>query len=329
MSKKFAGSIILFIIFFFLIFAVSGCACADYNRTAEKNIINIGSLKGPTSIGMIKLHEEKPSLSNSVYTNYDIIATPDIMISKILAGEMDLATLPTNVAAKLYNKGVNLKLAAIIGYGTLYILYQNTSISAWDDLKGKKIYVLSKGSTPDILLRYTLEKNNLKPGKDVELDYSLEQVELSQLMIAGKADIAILPEPFVSLVIKKNDKIKIGFDMEEEWVKIQDGARLPMSCLIATSDSILNDTEIMDKFFEIYKSSIDWVNSNPGQAAALIEKFDIGVNAEVASDAISRCNIEFSRAENSKNEINAYLKTIFDFSPEDIGGKIPDENFYY
>jgi NitT/TauT family transport system substrate-binding protein len=117
--------------------------------------------------------------------------------------------------------------------------------------------------------------------------------------------------------------------MEEEWGKTQDGARLPMSCLVAASDDVINDSELMEKFFEIYKSSINWVNNNPRQAAKLIEKFDIGVNAEIASDAISRCNIEFSSTENSKNEITTYLKTIFDFSPEDIGGKMPDENFYY
>jgi len=328
MSKRFLNILVLFCTASILVFAINGCSNASGAPYENKSVINIGSLKGPTSIGMIKLHEEKPSLSDRVSTNYEIIATPDIMISKILSGEMALATLPTNVAAKLYNKGTNLKLAAITGYGTLYILYQNVPISGWDDLKGKKINVLSKGSTPDILLRYILEKNNLEPGKDVELDYSLEQVELSQLMIAGKADIAILPEPFVSLVIKKNDKIRIGFDLEEEWEKIQDG-RLPMSCLVATSDDVINDSKLMDKFFEIYKSSISWVNSNPEQAAKLIEKFDIGVNADIASDAISRCNLEFSSSEDSKNEISIYLKIILDFSPGDIGGKMPDENFYY
>jgi len=324
MLKRFSGIFVLFCIVFISVLPVSGCKSA-----ADNIAINIGSLKGPTSIGMIKLHEEKPSLGKSFSANYEIVASPDIMISKILSGEMDLATLPTNVAAKLYNKGTNLKLAAIIGYGTLYIVYQNISISGWEDLRGKKIYVLSKGSTPDILLRYILEKNNLEPGRDVELDYSLEQVEISQLMISAKADIAILPEPFVSLAINKNDKIKIAFDMEKEWGKIQGGSRLPMSCLVAASDSVLNNSAIMDKFFNAYKSSIDWVNSNPGQAAKLIEKFDIGVNAAIASEAIPRCNIEFSSAENSKNEISNYFETIFDFSPEDIGGKMPDENFYY
>ncbi len=206
MFLKKNSSILLAIIIIMAAFIAlfSGCSGKNLSGTATEKIstvetqmelseitVNIGSLKGPTSIGMIKLHEEKPLLGKKVITNYEIVASPDIMISKLLSGEIDIAALPTNVAVKLYNKGLDYKLAAIIGYGVLYILKQDVDLAAWEDFKNKKISIISKGSTPDVILRFLMEKNNLKNGIDVELDYSLEQVELSQLMIAGKINIGI------------------------------------------------------------------------------------------------------------------------------------------
>jgi NitT/TauT family transport system substrate-binding protein len=292
-------------------------------------IINIASLKGPTSIGMIKMHEDHPSLGESITTNYEIVASPDIMISKILSKEVDIATLPTNVAAKLYNKGLNLKLAAIVGENVLYVLSQGNKITSWESLKGKKINVISKGSTPDVVFRYLLKKNNIDPVTDVNLDYSVEQVELSQLMISGKADLAILPEPFVTMVLTKNSNVNLAFDFGKEWAKVRNGQSLPMSCLVINADLAKSNPEAITAFLEKYKESIQWVNSNIGDAAKLVEKFKIGMDAVTAQEAIPRCNIKYTDSNQSKDLVNDYMKTMFDFSPEDIGGKIPDEKFYY
>jgi len=304
-------------------------AVSDGTANPGKTSVNIGSLQGPTSIGMIKLHEEKPPLSDDVTANYDIIPNPEVMVSKLLSGEIDIATLPTNVAAKLYNKGLDYKLAAITGYGVLYILATDTQVKSWEDLKGKKINVISKGSTPDVALRFLMEKNGLETGADIELDYTIAQVELSQMMIAGKADLAILPEPFVTMVLDKNPDTFIAFDIEQEWKKVQDGSPMPMSCVVVKSGLADNNMEAVETFLNLYEESIDWVNSNVAAASELVEKNEIGMDAKTAQQAIPRCNIKFTDISQAKEIVQDYLQTILDFSPEDVGGKIPDENFYF
>jgi NitT/TauT family transport system substrate-binding protein len=296
---------------------------------AEKITVNIGSLKGPTSIGMIKMHEEKPQLSDKITANYIIVPNPEIMVSKLLSGEIDIATLPTNVAAKLYNKGLGYNLAAVTGYGVLYILDNTGELKDWSSLKGKKINVISKGSTPDVALRFLLEKNGLDARNDVKLDYTLEQVELSQMMIANKAEIAILPEPFVTMVLSKNSQVKIALDIEKEWKKVQNGNPMPMSCIVVKSTLIDNNKEEIDNFLKLYRESIDWVNANIEDAAVLVEKNEIGMDTETAEEAIPRCNIKFTEISLAQGIVQDYLNTILDFSPDDVGGKIPDENFYY
>ena len=296
---------------------------------AEKITVNIGSLKGPTSIGMIKMHEEKPQLSDKITANYIIVPNPEIMVSKLLSGEIDIATLPTNVAAKLYNKGLDYKLAAVTGYGVLYILDNTGKLKDLSSLKGKKINVISKGSTPDVALRFLLEKNGLDSRNDVKLDYTLEQVELSQMMIANKAEIAILPEPFVTMIISKNSQVKIALDIEKEWKKVQNGNPMPMSFIVVKSTLIDNNKEEIDNFLKLYRESIDWVNANIEDAAVLVEKNEIGMDTETAEEAIPRCNIKFTEISLAQGIVQDYLNTILDFSPDDVGGKIPDENFYY
>jgi len=296
--------------------------------TPDKNV-NIASLKGPTSIGMIKMHEELPVFGENITSNYEIVASPDIMISKLLSEEVDIATLPTNVAAKLYNKGVDYKLAAIVGENVLYVLSQGEEINDWQDLKNKKINVISKGSTPDVVFRYLLEKNNIDSKTDVELDYTVEQVELSQLVISGKAEIAILPEPFVTMVLLKNKNVKLAFDFGKEWEIYKNGQALPMSCLMIRSEFAQNNPELIASFLKKYKESIDWANNNIDDAAKLVEKFEIGMDAVTAREAIPRCNIKYTDSSQAKNLVNDYIKTLLDFSPEDVGGKIPDEKFFY
>jgi len=291
--------------------------------------IYIASLKGPTSIGMIKMHEDQPVLGENMTANYEIAASPDIMISKLLSGEIDIATLPTNVAAKLYNKGISYKLAAIVGENVLYVLSQGEEINSWQDLKNKKINVISKGSTPYVVFRYLLEENNIDPKTDVTLDYTVEQIELSQLMISEKAEIAVLPEPFVTMVLAKNKNVKLAFDFGKEWSILKNGQALPMSCLMISSELAQNDPEIIAAFLEKYKESIDWANNNIADASKLVEKFKIGMDAATAQEAIPRCNIKYTDSSQAKNLVNDYIKTLLDFSPEDVGGKIPDEKFYY
>jgi NitT/TauT family transport system substrate-binding protein len=291
--------------------------------------VKIASLKGPTSIGMLKLHKENPTLGNNVSSSYEIVPNPEVMVSKILSNEVQIAAMPTNVAVRLYNKGSGYRIAAITGYGVLYLLAQNSGIRTWDDLKGKKINVISKGSTPDIALRYLLEKNGLRLMTDVTLDYTLEQVELSQLMIAGKADIAILPEPFVTMIIKKNPKVTIAFDIEQQWEKAGNGEPMPMSCVVVDGDFADEHREIVDEFLKQYQLSTIWASENVEDASLLVEEFKIGMDAATAKEAIPRCNIRFTTLDNSIEIIKNYISTILEFSPEDVGGKMPDENFYY
>ncbi|QEK13358.1 ABC transporter substrate-binding protein [Crassaminicella thermophila] len=313
-----------------LIFSAVGCSKKEETNKSEKEIVKIAGLKGPTSIGMIKMFEEKPSLGENFDSVYEVAQNPDILVSKLLSKEVTFAALPTNVAAKLYNKGAGYKLAAINTWGVLYVMTQGEEIHNWEDLRGKNINSIAKGSNPDVIFRYLLEKNGLNPDKDVTLDYTLGHVELAQAMAAKKVNIALLPEPFVTMVSMKNKDAKIAMNIQDEWKNTLGGkALIPQGCIVVREDFAQKHPEVVNKFLAEYEKSVKWVNENKEEAGVLVEKHGIGMKAKMAEMAIPRCNLDFKTASDAKEAVENYLKVLYDFSAKAVGGKLPDENFYY
>lgn len=296
----------------------------------ENVSIDVGVLRGPSGISMIKMISDNPVLGEGVQVNYSIEQSPDILNSKLLSGEIELATIPTNTAATLYNKGVPYQLAGMNTWGVMYVVSNGKTINAWTDLKGQTIGTVAKGASSDVVFKYLLSRNGIDPDKDVTLNYNPSPVELAQLLMAGKVSVAALPEPWVSVVLSKNPQIKVGLDLQKEWSKIQ-GSDTPFAqtCLVVNQEFAARHPQIVEKFLNEYAKAIDWVNKNPQLAADLIKDTDIGIPADVAVAAIPRCNLKYMGSQQSKAAVNKYLEVLLQFSPETVGGKIPDDKFFY
>ena len=105
-------------------------------------------------------------------------------------------------------------------------------------------------------------------------------------------------------------------------------ATLCIGVMIGRSDFIDENKDAVNSFLEEYKKSVEYVNKNTEEAAKLSEKYDI-VKAPIAQKAIPSCNIHFVSGDEMQKVLSAYLKTLFDQDPKAVGGKLPDENFYY
>ena len=90
-----------------------------------------------------------------------------------------------------------------------------------------------------------------------------------------------------------------------------------------------NNKAAVDLFLEEYKASIEFINSNVEEGAALVEKYGIVASAALAQKAIPACNIVYIDGEEMKNTVEAYLTVLFEANPKSVGGALPDENYYY
>lgn len=317
---------------FLLIFSVILTACnKDSGKTpenAEPVKVNIIGLKGPTSIGMIKLIDEKALNSDKYTVEYSTVEAPDMINGKVLNDEVQIAAVPTNLAAVLFNKTEGkVQFLAQNTLGVLYAVGKGDIISI-EQLEGKKVAISGKGSVPEYAMNYILSQKGL--DDKVSLDYLPDHASVAQSLLAGDIDVAILPQPFVTQVTLKDSDVKILIDLNEEWEEVSNGESvLSMGCLIINKEFAEKNKEFVDEFLKAYEQSVNFVNSNPAEAAKLVEKNEIINNAVLVEKAIPYCNIVFKDAQDAKGEIDTFLKVLFESDNKSVGGKLPDESFYY
>lgn len=327
------------------VFLLAGCSNAGSTKTekkedknsessapAEEKIdIKIGSLKGPTTMGMVKLMND--SEQGTTANNYvvSMTGTADEIVKNIVKGDIDVATVPANLASVLYNKTQGgISIAAVNTLGVLYVVENGNAINSVEDLKGKTIYTTGKGTSPEYVLNYVLSENGINPKTDLTIEYKSESTEVAAILSEDENAIAMLPQPFVTTAQSKNKNLRVALDMTKEWEKIQgsQGSSLVTGVVIVRNEFLKNNKEAFNKYLKDYKKSTEYVNANVEDAAALIEKYDI-VPAAVAKKAIPLCNITYLDGDEMKTKVSGYLKVLFSQNPQSVGGKLPEDNFYY
>ncbi len=303
----------------------AGCRTSQLGKT---DTCTIATLKGPSAMGMIRMIDSLSREENSAL-KIEILNEPIQVRKMMLDGTADFAVLPTTMAAIMYNKGLEYQLLAIPVWGTFYVFGSDTSVTQWADLKGKRVHVMARGMTPDVLFRYLLLQNGIDPDKDITLDYSFPtHIDLANAVAANQAELGVVAEPFASLVMQKNKQVKPVFDLNDEWARHQ-GTPLAITAFIAKKKLIQEQPQLVEQVVSAYAASTLWVNYQPDSAAVLIAKHQILPDESVARVAIPRANLRFVRARGLSQQVGAYLNVFYQMNPEIIGGKMPDEAFYY
>ena len=289
---------------------------------------SVYALMGPTGIGMVSLMED-----HAEEYAFTLVGAPDAVVSAIASGEADIAAVPTNLAATLYNKTKgNVQLLALNTLGVLSILEMGDTIQSVEDLAGKTLYATGQGSTPEYVLNYILAANGLTDSVTVE--YKSEHAELATLAAAGDVDLVLLPEPHVTSVLSQNAQYRIALDVttlfEEAAAKNgEENTTMSMGCVIVRKDFAQANPEKVAAFMEAYAQSIEFVNSDVEAASQLVEKHGIMPKAAVAAKAIPNCHIVYIDGEEMKAQIEPFFQMLFAANPASVGGALPAEDFYY
>lgn len=310
-----------------VIILLYGCGSRT-GKEAGSADYTIATLKGPSAMGMIRLID---SLNQGSGHSLEVlILNEPLQVRKMmLDGSADFAILPMTMAAIMYNKGIRYKLIGIPVWGTLYLAGSDTLVTRWEDLRNKRIYVMARGMTPDVMFRHLLMKNSIDPDKDVILDYSFPtHIDLANAVAAGQARLGIISEPLASLVIQKNKDIRLIFNLEKEWSRLEDIA-IAETAFLGKESVIQNEPELVEDIISAYTFSSGWVNQYPDSAAVLIVRYGILPDTDVAVNAIPGSNLRFVRANDVRKEIEDYLNVFYKLNPDIVGGKLPDENFIY
>ena len=310
---------------FALLFMVS---CAKQEEIVkEKDVVRLGLLNGPTGIGAAYLLEENENDETLNKYEVNIVSDPSDMAAQVIAGQLDIAALPTNLAATIYNKNQNIKLLALNTAGVLYIATSDSSINGFEDLRGRTIYATGQGANPEYILDYLLNENGLVVNKDVYVEF-LDSAELVTKASNNEVDIVMLPVPALTTLLIKNSNMRVVLDLSEQWDKLNNGSILTMGCVVVNKEYYENNKEVVDNFLIDYEKSINSVKADNEKAGELCEKFEIVANKSIATKAIADSHLIYYAKGNVKDLIEGYYKVLFEANPKSIGGAMPSEEFY-
>lgn len=294
--------------------------------------IKITTIKGPPSMGFVKLFLDSEEEKTVNKYSKKIVSTPDELVAEVIKGEVDIASIPSNLASVIYNKtGGKIQVASIIALGNLYVVENgNNNIKTIKDLKGKTIYINGKGATPEIVLNYILKGNDLDPNKDVKIEFKSEASEVVSALVSNKNGVALLNQPFATVAQVKNPNIKISFALSDEWDKlpnIKKGSQVS-GVVVFNKEFVEKNPKKVEQFLIEYNKSVEFLNNNIPESAKLMEKYDI-LPEKIALKAIPSTKITNITGIEMKEKISEYLKILYLAEPKVIGGSLPKEDFYY
>ena len=302
--------ILNFIIVITMIILMISCNQENSSIINEEINARLISPDGLPSIAISKLIADNNKIEN-ITLECSIEKTTDLLLSELMKGEADLAIVPSNLALQADKKDLGYKVAATIGWGSLYLV-STEEISNISELEGCEVYNTGKGLTPDIVFKNILSKNNVNE-ENIDFSYVGAASELAPLLISGQAKYAVVPEPVLSTVMAKNSDIKIILSLNDEWIKannVENG--YPQSTLLIKEEfyNKIKDTNSYDKLIEVFNESEKWVIDNPQLAAEKCEELGITVNKDVINESIKNSNLKFTKIEDSKEEYEIYFSTI-------------------
>ena len=293
------------------------------------DVTRVYTLNGTTGFGMAKMmHDNK---ENEAYS-FEVKTDASDVTAALIAGTVDIAALPTNAAAAVYNKTEGgVKVIAVNTLGCLYLLTkEGVTVNTLSDLQGKTVYVPAQN--PTFIFTEICKKNNLT---DVTIDSTsyAKPDALKDAVAGGLVDVAVLPEPMVTVAISaaKNKSVNItnAMDLTAEWDKIHGAGSLVQGCVVVRTAFLEEYPEAVKSFLTEYKASIEYLATNTKQAAEMIVEAGIFANATVAEKAYPKCNICYLDGADMQAKMAVYLGVLQGINAVSIGGKLPADDFYY
>ena len=241
-SRRRIATLLLAALTALAVFAIAGCASpapspstdnpAPGGAPAEEPVtLRMASLKGPTSIGLASLIAESgglaaaddpaatgpnqggaaPAATNDVAASgespayaFTIAGTADEIVPALASGDVDIALIPANLAATLYQRtDGGIRVIDVNTLGVLYGLSGDESVRSMADLAGRTVYLTGKGTVPQYTLECLLDAAGV-PLDALTLEYRSEPAEVVALLATDPSAVGIVPQPYATAALAQN-----------------------------------------------------------------------------------------------------------------------------
>ena len=267
----------------------------------------IAALKGPTAMGLVCLMDDNQA-EDAPY-QFDLYTSGDEIVPLIAQGEVDIALIPTNLAATLYQRTEGgVQVLDVNAGNVLYVVSHDEALTDLEGLKGRTVYMTGKGTSPDWTLQYLLNKAGIA-ADELTIEFKSEPTEVAMM---------------------QDQELALNFPLENAWKEYSpDGSGIATGVTIVRTAFAEEHPAAVAQFVADHQQSVAAAEEDPARAAQLIEQAGI-VKAAVAQQVIENFNpMVAASGEEMQTWVAGYLEMLYEIAPDAVGGTLPDEGFYY
>lgn len=313
-----------------LIFALVMFFVQEGFAKSKAKTITIATLAGPSSIPLLYMKENTTKIAGYTVLWQDCTDAKQ-ELPKLLNGEVDIGFLPPNISAKVFNQTGKITNLGVCGNGMVYLITKDENLTALSQLKGKKIAVAGMGATPDYLFKYILQNNDIALDT-VDLDFSIPNAQIAAMLLTGKVDYAVVPEPFATVACKKDPQVRRAFDLQQEYANIaKTTGDFPMTLMVGTQSftSDKSSAKVIKALQQEYDKAQKWTKEHCKEAALLSQKYGLSLSSTVVESAIPNAAFVYETPLASRKRLEAFLSVFMQFDSTSVGEKLPGDAFYF
>lgn len=262
----------------------------------------------------------------------DVWTSPDVLRSLLVNDESDVTAVPTYVGANLANRGVEVRMAAVVVWGLLWLIGPEGSPPHWENLRGQRVMVPFPNDMPDLVFRYLAAAHGLPPGQDFTIEYYAQPPEVVSRLVSGEGSWGVLPEhtATVTLAQASQNGQDLGrvLDLQEEWASATgSGPRIPQAGIVVPRTLAEDRPDVVGAVLDELERAVAAVNRGSAATISALSEAS-GVPAPLVEQVIPRLNLEVVPAGQARPELETFYTELATLSPDIIGGGLPGASFY-
>ncbi|MEM9042883.1 MAG: hypothetical protein AAGD33_23605 [Actinomycetota bacterium] len=289
--------------------------------------ITVGVPFGVVQIAALGSLADDPDLAELATVTEQAITAPDQLRTGFVAGDLDVAILPTNIAATLFTRGVDVRVLGVVDAQLLQVL--GPAGSGWAELDGV-VDIPFQGDAADLIFRQLAEEN----GVDVDglqIRYGTALPDLVGAAAGGNVTAAVLPEHFATAASAQasaagHDLVPI-IDLQRAWSEATGGDRLPQIAVVAVGSLVDDRPDLVDAIRSATANAVTDVVDDPGAAAIALAE-ETGLPEPLIGGLLPRLDLAARSTSEARADLDLFLAGLFAANPEAVGGALPEEAFF-
>lgn len=313
---------------------LAGCAASlAPSVAAREEVLRLAGPAAVVSFPLLHMVESGALEAHAQRVEFRLWQNPDQLRVLLANDEIDYSAAPVNLPALMAGRGQPVRLLNVSVWGIIWLVSRDPAVQGFADLKGKELALPFQRDLPAILVDELLLSHGLQAGRDLTLRPVRDGQDAQALLLAGRADHALLVEPAVSLLLWRNQQQKGAplfrvQSLESAWKQsFPAQPELPQAGLMASA-RMADRRELARAVVDAYGESARWCSAQARECAELVHRHLPHLPVAAIEQSIRVTRLESRTASEAREPLEALYRLIAERHPQAIGGAMPAAGFY-